>query len=222
MRLYYFTSAVHGLSVIQQKRLKISQLQTLNDPFEFLSPNLSDKVIRRKTNELRAQFSERIGIICFSRQWNHPMMWGHYADNHRGVCLGFDVTAPKRNIKAVNYVRQRSEIDLECINEDKAKAIIDTLISTKFDCWSYEEEVRVLCKLTTPDPVCQLYFKEFGEHFALKELILGCNSQIADSRISSLVEGLENPPQVTKVRPAFKKYEMVRNLRTRKLPQGNR
>lgn len=32
----------------------------------------------------------RTGMVCFSKRWNNSAMWGNYADNHRGVCLGFE------------------------------------------------------------------------------------------------------------------------------------
>ena len=31
------------------------------------------------------------GIICMGKHWHSPLMWAHYAGNHTGVCLGFDV-----------------------------------------------------------------------------------------------------------------------------------
>ena len=33
--LYYFTSQLHGLEAIRDQRLKISNTETLNDPFEY-------------------------------------------------------------------------------------------------------------------------------------------------------------------------------------------
>lgn len=32
---------------------------------------------------------KQIGICCFSALFDHPLMWSHYADKHKGVCLGF-------------------------------------------------------------------------------------------------------------------------------------
>lgn len=31
------------------------------------------------------------GITCFSRDNDNILMWSHYANNHSGVCLGFDI-----------------------------------------------------------------------------------------------------------------------------------
>ena len=31
------------------------------------------------------------GITCFSRDNANILMWSHYANNHSGVCLGFDI-----------------------------------------------------------------------------------------------------------------------------------
>lgn len=42
MRLYYFTPAEFALENIFHKRLKISLIHSLNDPFELLPINSSD------------------------------------------------------------------------------------------------------------------------------------------------------------------------------------
>jgi hypothetical protein len=43
MRVYHFTSTEFGLSDIALKRLKISRIEDLNDPFELLAAELSQK-----------------------------------------------------------------------------------------------------------------------------------------------------------------------------------
>ncbi|MDW9570209.1 DUF2971 domain-containing protein [Sinorhizobium meliloti] len=42
------------------------------------------------------------GIVCLSDNWQHPMMWSHYADRHRGICLAFDVVGT-RPIIPISY-----------------------------------------------------------------------------------------------------------------------
>ena len=45
------------------------------------------------------------GVLCFSRGWHNPLLWSHYGDKHRGVCLGFDV--PNAHIVHVSYNSSR-------------------------------------------------------------------------------------------------------------------
>lgn len=40
---------------------------------------------------LREQLAE-VGIFSLSEVADHPLMWAHYAEQHRGLCIGFEVT----------------------------------------------------------------------------------------------------------------------------------
>lgn len=83
MRLYHFTCQKFGLLAIKDHRLKISRISGLNDPFEFLVWNLQDTVRRAKLRQWKMDRDNELGILCFSRKWSNPLLWGHYADNHR-------------------------------------------------------------------------------------------------------------------------------------------
>lgn len=39
-----------------------------------------------------AQAEMKYNIACFSENNNSPLMWGHYADGHKGFCLEYDFT----------------------------------------------------------------------------------------------------------------------------------
>lgn len=41
--------------------------------------------------EMWAQMDMRYRIFCLTAKSNSQLMWGHYADHHRGVCLEFNV-----------------------------------------------------------------------------------------------------------------------------------
>ncbi|MGF1700414.1 DUF2971 domain-containing protein [Photobacterium makurazakiensis] len=91
MRVYHFVREEHVESTLRSKHLKISELMELNDPFEFLGVELSSKKIRYALNKTKEQLSKIRGILCFSGNWNNPVQWAHYASNHKGVCLGFEI-----------------------------------------------------------------------------------------------------------------------------------
>jgi len=59
MRVYHFLSPEYGLKDLKEKRLKISEIMSLNDPFEFLGVNLSDKDTRKKMKELKLSISAK-------------------------------------------------------------------------------------------------------------------------------------------------------------------
>lgn len=92
MRLYYFTSSRFGLEAIRDKRIKVSRISSLNDPFELLAYDLRNRKQRAWLKREKKRFDADYGLICMSNNWTHPLMWGHYADRHKGICLGFDVS----------------------------------------------------------------------------------------------------------------------------------
>src|SRR5260370_7015469 len=52
-----------------------------------------------------ADFTRIQGLICFSSSWKDPVIWAHYSDKHKGLCLGFEI--PKRLGRKVRNVKKR-------------------------------------------------------------------------------------------------------------------
>src|ERR1035438_8373824 len=92
MRVYYLTRAQFALSNVALQRIKISRFSDLNDPFELLAVDLSNSEHRAAFRKSKEKLNEDKGLICFSMSWSNPLPWGHYAEKHKGICLGFDVT----------------------------------------------------------------------------------------------------------------------------------
>ena len=72
MRVYKFLDEEFGLKTLREKRLKISTLDDLNDPFELLPYNLKDKNQRRALQNTRKELARNRGILCFSADWRYP------------------------------------------------------------------------------------------------------------------------------------------------------
>jgi hypothetical protein len=83
IRLYYFTSAKYGLQNIEKRRLKIARIQDLYDPFEFLPLNLETTAERKWLRKMKKLTDKEYGIVCFTDDWEQPMMWSHYAEIKR-------------------------------------------------------------------------------------------------------------------------------------------
>ena len=109
MRLYHFINEKYGLESLRLNRLKIAHIDQLNDPFEFLGVELSNSGNRELFYHLKQVASEEFGILCFSASYRNPALWAHYADNHKGLCLGFDIQA--EYCRKVHYSETRLSID---------------------------------------------------------------------------------------------------------------
>lgn len=103
--VYHYISARYGLEGIQKRRLKISRIMELNDPFEFLGVNLKDRKFRKLISETKQELSKSKGLLCFSKTWRNPVLWGHYADKHKGLCLGFEIAS--NLLGKVEYIDSR-------------------------------------------------------------------------------------------------------------------
>jgi hypothetical protein len=86
--------------------LKLALIDSLNDPFEFLGVASRDSNVRRQYRFLKDGFARYMGLLCFSENWRNPVQWSHYAERHRGICLGFDVS-PTVELRKVVYVDER-------------------------------------------------------------------------------------------------------------------
>ena len=109
MRLYHFTNEKYGLEDLREKHLKVARISDLNDPTEFLAADLSNEEFRRATESMKESFSNDHGILCFSENWRSLMQWAHYADKHKGLCLGFDI--PSHVLMKINYSEKRLPAD---------------------------------------------------------------------------------------------------------------
>ena len=105
-RVYKFLPEEWARDNIEKQRIKISRFCDLNDPFELSPFDLSNGDQRDALIHARKEFSGGgRGLLCFSFKWSNPLLWAHYADKHKGICLGFDL--PDKDIRHVAYVSTR-------------------------------------------------------------------------------------------------------------------
>ena len=210
MRVYYFTAEQFALSNIINERIKISLWDDLNDPFELSGIDLSDKDFRSAFNAGRKTQREFSGVICFSRGWNYPMLWGHYGDKHKGICLGFDIE--DKHIEKIHYSTEKlkPEIDMNKKNGGLTIEIVKKLLCWKYKGWEYEDEVRIIVQLKERDS-SGFYFTDFKGNMELKEIILGHRSNLKLEQVAKYLCSYKTEVSVFKSRIAFKKYEVVRD-----------
>lgn len=184
IRLYHLTSAAHALSDICYGRVKVARISDLNDPFELLSLSLMDPSLRKAVRAFKAVEDSQSGLVCFSEDWTSPVMWSHYAEKHRGICLGFDVL--RSVVREVHYndKRLRTELEKDANPQSLPPDLQDALLDTKCREWEYEKERRILVPLTDAVALGSLHFRPFDETLQLAEVILGpsCSESLEDLR----------------------------------------
>jgi len=85
-------------------------------------------------------------VLCLCAVCDNILMWSHYADNHRGVCLEFSLEnwdEMNKAILPVCYAARRPLLRLDQQNFDKGQ-LIHAIALTKDRSWCYEREWRAL------------------------------------------------------------------------------
>ena len=218
MRVYHFLPSAFALDDLRRRRLKIARANDFNDPFEFISPALADRRLRNALHNARNIAHAQFGFLCFSRDWQNPVQWSHYADRHRGIAFGFDVE--DRHLATVNYSPDRLQLTEHDFDHDDPAAAATMLnaLHTKYIHWEYEQEVRLMLHLNEPPAVAEgsLYFLPFGEGADLREVIIGARCDIGRDEIYAALGNMRKAARVKKVRCAFQSYTMVEDLRWRR------
>lgn len=212
MIVYHFINAKFGLKAIRERRLKVSDLDGVNDLFDFLSVAAPTKQDRKILKEWRREMAQDIGLICFSRNWHSPVQWAHYADRHGGLCLGFDI--PNENLGQVNYVRSRPAWPTtkrlpEDWSKDEESKIIHQLLYTKYAHWSYEDEYRLFTTRRSQESDGQ-YYVNFYEELKLVRVLVGARSKLTRADLRAALGDIGPQVETFKVRPAFETFSIVR------------
>ena len=129
-------------------------------------------------------------ILCFSRNWDNLLLWSHYGDSHKGVCLGFDIPVgdPGSNYDT-DVLYQPNLLQIRG-PEDVTEDLANRLLRTKHESWSYEQEVRMFGDLNDPADAKGLNWIEFGPDLVLKEVIIGAQ---CDPTVSKKIEDAVKP-----------------------------
>ena len=205
MRLYHFLKAEYGISAIKDCRLKVARLAELNDPFEGFHTDTGNYMSQFLLKERRRVANQRHGVLCFSKDYRNPVQWAHYADSHRGFCLGFEVT--EDDLIEVDYVNGRSSLaELISVIDIPPREFLRFMLSRKYSHWSYEKEVRkiVPIPLKSKEPV----FYNFKESIRLTDVVIGCRNTAPMKSIRSILRAYSPAPRVIRVRPSASAFEM--------------
>lgn len=186
----YRTINKHLIEAIVNKSLYFARPDELNDPFDCLIDikMMFQKAIAMTPDEERKKLLsvyldtegffenwrshiDEVGLCCFSEAQNIPLLWAHYADGHKGLCLEYTFSeadfAPDGNgpfatavMGNVQYVDsplshfllggpinelKGSVLDHENQEADSfRKSLLRHYLFSKNPTWSYEKESRFL------------------------------------------------------------------------------
>lgn len=139
------------------------------------------KVIQGFTRLFGDQVLQRWRFYCLTPHPNLTLMWSHYAESHRGICLEFDATLlPFASAHAVEYFESYPAHDILEMPEEKRHKIL----LAKSNDWSYEQEFRIIGlsdndQLKRPNHPLVLRgpYLEIPRH-AITGVIVGCEADV--------------------------------------------
>lgn len=255
-RLYkYRPFNKNTLKLILEGELFFSKPKDFNDPFDSYideiiegtdddfnqylkrimknDQNINDIMKRIKNKEINfINFLEKnksqnyFNIFCFSRNYNNILMWSHYADEHKGICIGFNIshvdensltlkckenyidinkTKGFNNLPVFHVVYSKERPVPYNIIKSKHQELRDFIYSKSID-WKYEEEYRIVLQddvlLSNPVKI------ELNE---IKEIIFGLRMDDKEKiMLKKLIKSNIDDIDIYEMVKTNRSYEIVR------------
>lgn len=149
---------------------------TLNDPFDcridlrkaFVRAAATalgsrskfyDAVLAKENGNLQSMVNKlsNVGVCSFSLTPSSDLLWAHYADNHRGVCLNYEfaplVAMNLAQLVGVDTVKYGGNVftdwlDIAPVDAGDSASFLNALatvyLTAKSEQWAYEEEARII------------------------------------------------------------------------------
>ena len=91
-----------------------------------------------------------MGIACLSESDDSLLMWAHYANNHYGMCVEYELMEINRQLEftpvPIIYSERRACLDSlnpDTVERDTTKVFIESLTTKSLE-WRYEKEWRII------------------------------------------------------------------------------
>lgn len=105
---------------------------------------LTEEAWNQNINKVIGDFINKCGISCFAGNNDSILMWSHYTDSHKGICIKFDINEdPEFFILPLQVKYSENYPEYNHIRENRTN-LIEKFFQTKAECWKYENEIRVL------------------------------------------------------------------------------
>lgn len=159
----------------------------VDDPEHFLLGHYVEEELLRRYDR---------GVFSLAERANCPLMWSHYGDQHRGICLGYSVPDDAAgDLHKIKYggsrLVQASQVSAMLDGDQTARRRVDeAVLLKKARPWAYEREWRLLGSL--------------GAHASpleLEEVVFGmrCSSAVMYAVIQALA-GRDRPVRFYEIR----------------------
>jgi hypothetical protein len=114
--------------------------------------------LRQEIKGLLYEEMRKSGVLSLAEHWDCPLMWSHYADEHRGLCIEYDLADHKcEHLFRVDYATS-GDIKVSDLFEWKVRgsataehSVRNSFFYAKAKQWRYEREWRDVAKTSGVD-----------------------------------------------------------------------
>ena len=104
-------------------------------------------LVRHIENELLGRYDK--GIVSLAERATCPLMWSHYGDQHKGVCIGYSVPQDAMaDLRKVSYGGSRlvpaSKVGAMFSDAEVRRQVDEFVLLRKAGSWGYEREWRLI------------------------------------------------------------------------------
>ena len=188
----------------QKKYPKRSKEEILTDvEMEIITKGRDEIVLNEAMEKSREILRKKLGICCFSEKRDNILMWAHYANQHTGFCLEFDIDndffKPITCAIKVEYDAIWPELNVMRLDSYPEGKVGKKLLIKAND-WEYEQEWRIVDHKKGPG------IQNFPEN-ALSGVILGCRiSQENKENVFRWCRKRNHPPTLYEAKEKQKEF----------------
>lgn len=163
---YYSNENEYAFKNIENGVIDFTPIESLNDPFEgngeyvhtitpdakafwdSVSPDTPNIISEKGSKLVYDIVNFRYRIFSSSKDYNNHLLWAHYANSHKGFCVGYnksDIENLSYKVSDINYSKK-----LPTFKKIKKETFIEILYTKSYE-WCYENECRALYELKEND-----------------------------------------------------------------------
>ncbi|MDX7648072.1 DUF2971 domain-containing protein [Aeromonas caviae] len=131
--------------ILFNKRLYCAEWHTLNDPVEgvFVYSHSGDNQESASNFMKKVEQAKKPLRVCsLSKTFDDHLLWAHYASGFSGVAIEFEIDATEDEVVDITYRGVFAGVNES--NSADPSSVARAVLSSKYDAWSYEKEIRIL------------------------------------------------------------------------------
>lgn len=218
----YYTLNNNFVNSIQNSYLWFNSFSNYNDPYEgncnlrtnytpqqisnwlnglgFKAARVNEKQFASILDNVFQQTAMQTRVCCFTPHNDNVLMWAHYADSYKGVCVEYDMAALADMIGILLPVKYEQNYPIVDYLNDPSNAIMQ-MVLTKSKDWEYEHEYRAVFDSLKNNDV------HIPQH-AIRSIILGSKVDTSTQEYQKLMSILPTSMTIRQCVPDGSSYKL--------------